>query len=103
MPTPRRHQFDSSKPVWIHAISRCVRRAFLCGENADGRSVEHRKIWTEQRLRLLAREAACEAAGFMIKTNHLHMMLRMRPDLVGGWLVGDRGGAALAGDLAEAA
>ena len=63
MPTPRRDQFDSSKPVWIHAISRCVRRAFLCGETAEGRSVEHRKVWIEPRLRLLAREAACEVAG----------------------------------------
>ncbi len=58
MPTPRREQFDGMKPVWIHAISRCVRRAFLCGENADGRSVEHRKQWIEQRLGLLARNCS---------------------------------------------
>ena len=64
MPAPRRAQFDSSKPVWIHAISRCVRRAFLCGEAADGRSVEHRKVWIERRLCLLAGEAACEEAGY---------------------------------------
>ncbi|TVR14079.1 MAG: transposase, partial [Planctomycetota bacterium] len=45
----RSHQFDPSAPPWLHCISRCVRRAFLCGEG-----LEHRKLWLERRLRLLS-------------------------------------------------
>ena len=43
MTTARRDQFNPTNPPWLHCISRCVRRAYLCGEDALGRSVEHRK------------------------------------------------------------
>ena len=85
MRQPRKHQFDPASPPWLHCISRCVRRAYLCGEDHAGRNVEHRKRWVEDRLRLIARSAACEVAGYAVMSNHLHVVLRMRPDLTAGW------------------
>ena len=38
-----------SVPRYYHCISRCVRRAFLCGEG-----LEHRKQWIEDRLETLS-------------------------------------------------
>jgi hypothetical protein len=43
MTMPRRQLVDVSVTRYYHCISRCVRRAFLCGEG-----VTHRKAWIEQ-------------------------------------------------------
>lgn len=45
MTMPRRQLVDVAVTRYYHCISRCVRRAFLCG---DG--VTHRKAWIEARL-----------------------------------------------------
>jgi len=71
----------------MHCISRCVRRAFLCGIDHSGKDVEHRKLWIEHRLRLLSQQAACEVASYMGMSNHLHAVLRKRPDAAAGWSV----------------
>ena len=52
MTMPRRQLVDVSVTRYYHCISRCVRRAFLCGEG-----VTHRKAWIEARLvRLVAQK-----------------------------------------------
>ena len=43
MTMPRRQLVDVAVTRYYHCISRCVRRAFLCGEG-----VTHRKAWIEQ-------------------------------------------------------
>jgi hypothetical protein len=55
MTYPRLQTVGPHMPGFFHCISRCVRRAFLCGEDAySGRSYEHRKAWVEERLLVLA-------------------------------------------------
>jgi REP element-mobilizing transposase RayT len=50
-----------------------------------GNDVEHRKQWVERRLRLLSRQAACDVASYAVMSNHLHVVLRMRPERAAGW------------------
>ncbi len=80
MTIPRRQQFDATRPPWLHCTSRCVRRAYLAGDQ-----FEHRKDWIEERLQLMARCFAMEVAAFAVMSNHFHVVLRMRPDLVAEW------------------
>jgi hypothetical protein len=55
MTYPRIQTVAPETPGFFHCISRCVRRAFLCGEDVySGRSYEHRKAWVEERLLALA-------------------------------------------------
>ena len=39
----------------VHAVQRCVRRAFFCGEDTvSGKSFEHRRQWIRDRMEFLA-------------------------------------------------
>ncbi|MFW5828856.1 MAG: transposase [Planctomycetota bacterium] len=57
-----------------------MRRAFLCG---DG--YEHRRLWIERRLQLLASVCAVDLAAYAVMTNHLHVVIRPRPDRAQQW------------------
>jgi hypothetical protein len=80
MPTPRHVIVDESKPGLYHVMSRCVRRAHLCG---DG--FEHRRDWIQERIETLASVMAIDIYAWDILSNHLHVLLAIRPDLVAEW------------------
>ncbi len=70
----------------VHAVQRCVRRAFLCGRDAfTGQSFEHRRAWIRQRLEFLAGVFAIDCLTYTVLSNHLHVVLRSRPDVVREW------------------
>jgi len=69
-----------------HCVARCVRRAFLCGRDAvSGKSFEHRRGWIRRRLEELAGIFAADVCGYAVMGNHLHVIVRTRPDLAAGW------------------
>jgi REP element-mobilizing transposase RayT len=80
MTMPRRQLVDVSVTRYYHCISRCVRRAFLCGEG-----VTHRKAWIEARLEVLAKHFAVSVCGFAVLDNHLHVLCRLDPGVADGW------------------
>ena len=80
MTMPRRQLVDVTVTRYYHCISRCVRRAFLCGEG-----VTHRKAWIEARLELLAEHFAVSVCGYAILDNHLHVLCRLDPGIAASW------------------
>jgi len=58
----------------------------LCGwDDRAQRSYERRKLWLQQRLTFLASVMAIDVLGFCIMANHLHAVLRNRPDIAAKW------------------
>ena len=83
---PRHHIVNPSAPGFFHCISRCVRRAFLCGEDVySGCSYEHRKAWVEDRLRELAECFAVGLYAYAVMSNHVHVVLHVDPQVAQRW------------------
>ena len=86
MPKPRRSLISLEATPYYHCVSRCVRRAFLCGEDAlTGRSFEHRRGWIEQRLLELSRTFAVKICGYAILSNHTHAVLFVDREMANSW------------------
>ena len=81
-----------------HCVQRVVRRAFLCGDDPlSGISYDHRRTWIRDRLEALAGLFGVEVAAFAVLSNHVHVILRIRPDVAP--VFRSRCRAAMAGPL----
>jgi hypothetical protein len=80
MTMARAQLVDVSLTRWYHCVTRCVRRAFLLGEGNH-----KRKEWIENRLEELSEIFAVAVGGFSVMDNHLHVLVRLDPDVAEAW------------------
>lgn len=80
MTTARKFVVDPNVTPFYHCISRCVRRALLCGDTHS-----YRKRWIESRLEELAALFAIDVCGFAIMDNHLHVLLHLNLQQAQAW------------------
>ena len=70
----------------VHCVQRCVRRAFLAGvDHLSGKDYGFRREWIRRRMEALASVFGCDVLSYAILSNHLHLILRNRPDVVASW------------------
>ncbi|MCF6459388.1 transposase [Pseudoalteromonas sp. MMG024] len=78
MAVPRRNQVSLVDTPFYHCISRCVRRAFLCGEDkVTGKSYEHRRAWVEEKLLQLTKVFCIDICAYAVMSNHTHIVLHV--------------------------
>lgn len=83
---PRADQFDPHAICIVHTIQRCVRRAYLAGHDAHtGKDYGPRRQWIRRRLEVLAAVFGIDVLTYAIMSNHMHLVLRTRPDVVQTW------------------
>ena len=78
--------FAADEIAIVHVMNRTVRRCFLFGEDSvSGKNYDHRKIWIDQQLEHQARHFGIDLLCQAIMSNHFHLVLRSRPDVVKEW------------------
>ena len=82
----RAETFQSNEICIVHAIQRCVRRAFLAGvDERTGKDFSFRREWIRHRMEALASVFGIDLLTYAVMSNHLHVILRNRPDVVSAW------------------
>jgi len=81
MTQARHRQLCLELTPYYHCTSRCVRQAYLCGnEKHSKKKYGHRRRWIEDRLLFLSRHFCIEVAGFAVMSNHFHVVLKVDQD-----------------------
>jgi REP element-mobilizing transposase RayT len=82
----REQLFTPDEQAIVHVMNRTVRRCYLMGQDElTGRNYDYRKDWIEQRIEHLAQFFGIDVLCYSIMSNHFHLVLRQRPDIVQSW------------------
>ncbi|MDA1230918.1 MAG: hypothetical protein O2856_09100 [Planctomycetota bacterium] len=78
--------FAADEIAIVHVMNRTVRRCFLLGDDpVSGKNFDHRKLWLDEQLIHQARHFGIDLLCQAILSNHFHLVLRSRPDVVAEW------------------
>lgn len=71
MATPRKQLISFADTPDYHIVSRCVRRAWLCGKDPyTKKDYSYRRKWFIKRLRQLATVFSIEISAYAVMSNH---------------------------------
>ncbi len=80
MTRPRSELVSPADTPYYHCVCRCVRRAFLCGEDRlTNTDYSHRKAWVLERLTLLDEVFTIELCAYAVMSNHYHLVVHLNP------------------------
>jgi REP element-mobilizing transposase RayT len=82
----RAEQFSALEVGLVHVCQKCVRSSYLAGKDVvSGKDYGYRREWIRRRMELLSSVFAIDTLTYAIMSNHMHLVLRTRPDVVEAW------------------
>lgn len=86
MTQARSHTVAKGQQALYHCVTRCVRRAWLCGiDPLTGVDHEQRKLTIEARIKQLGEIFAVGIYAYAVMSNHLHVVLAVEPQAAAQW------------------
>ncbi len=86
MTKARAQQICLEATPYYHCVSRCVRKAYLCGiDFTTKQSYEHRRAWLEQEILKQAQVFAIDIAAYAVMSNHYHAVLHINKQQADSW------------------
>ena len=86
MTQARAHTVSTEQHGMYHCVTRCVRRAWLCGvDPLTGQDHDARKPMIVNRIRDLGEIFAVAVYAYAVMSNHLHVVLSVEPELARAW------------------
>ena len=78
MTLARKYLISTEDTPYYHIMTRCVRRAFLCGKDKySGNCYEHRRKPIVERIKYLASVFNIDVCAYSIMSNHYHLVLKI--------------------------
>jgi hypothetical protein len=78
--------FNPREVAVLHLCARVCRRCFLLGDDPfTQKNFDHRKNWVEGQLKVQAAAFLIDLITLAVMSNHIHLVLRSRPDVVDTW------------------
>lgn len=78
MTLARKYLISTEDTPYYHIMTRCVRRAFLCGKDKySGHCYEHRRGMIVERIKILAGIFNIDVCAYAVMSNHYHLVLKI--------------------------
>jgi len=86
MTRARNEQVCLDETPYYHCICRCVRRAYLCGDDkVSGQNFDHRRQWLVDKIHQLSSMFAVDICAYAIMSNHYHLVLKVDKEQALAW------------------
>lgn len=85
MARARSEQIDLNVTSYYHCYVRCVRKAYLCGLNDEGKDCNHRRGWIANQLKKLPQYFAIDVVSYAVMHNHYHVVLHVDRERALSW------------------
>ena len=86
MTTARRELISLEDTSYYHCYVRCVRRAFICGEDKySGENYDHRREWIKDKILSQIDVFAIDCCAYAVMSNHYHVVLCINEEKAQAW------------------